>query len=140
MRDQRTAPDAVIRRFVTFRLGGALYALPAEDVLEVIHIPAVAYVPHSPLALLGVANLRGAVLPLVGLRELLGSHGVSAAQAATKAIVLDAGQALALTVDSVDSLVAIAESSIETREAALGARDGEQLRGAFRSAHHEEVA
>src|SRR5512134_1894166 len=113
MRDLRAAPDAATRRFLTFRLDGTLYALPSEHVLEVIHVPAVAHVPHSPAALLGVANLRGTVLPLVGLRALLGAQGNTPAAVTTKAIVLDTGQRLALAVDSVDSLVPIAEGSIE---------------------------
>ncbi|HSC17098.1 MAG TPA: chemotaxis protein CheW, partial [Gammaproteobacteria bacterium] len=139
MRDQRATAEAPPGRFLTFRLDGSLYALPSELVLEVIHVPAVARVPHSPAALLGVANLRGTVLPLVGLRALLGARGDSAA-AATKAIVLDAGAQLALAVDSVDSLVAVAQDAIETRESELSAREGELLSGAFRSAGHDEVA
>lgn len=139
MRDQRAVAEAASRRFLTFRLDGSLYALPSEHVLEVILVPAVARVPHSPTALLGVANLRGMVLPLVDLRALLGSRGASAATA-TKAIVLDVGQQLALAVDSVDSLVAVAVDAIETRESELSAREGELLSGAFRSARHDEVA
>ena len=139
MRDQRAVAEAASRRFLTFRLDGSLYALPSEHVLEVILVPAVARVPHSPTALLGVANLRGMVLPLVDLRALLGLHGDSAATA-TKAIVFDVGQQLALAVDSVDSLVAVAEDAIETRESELSAREGELLSGAFRSARHDEVA
>jgi purine-binding chemotaxis protein CheW len=139
MRDLPAAAEAAVRRFLTFRLDGNLYALPAEHVLEVIHVPGVARVPRSPPALLGVANLRGAVVPLVGLRALLGYDGDSAATA-TKAIVLDGGQQLALAVDSVDALVAVAENAVETRESELGAREGELLSGAFRSAHHDEVA
>jgi purine-binding chemotaxis protein CheW len=139
-RERHAAPDAAARRFLTFRLDGALYALPSEHVLEVIHVPAVARVPLSPRALLGVSNLRGAVLPLVDLRGLLGGQQTSAAAAATKAVVLDAGALVALAVDSVDSLVAIDEDSIETRASELGARDGELLSGAFRSARHEAVA
>ena len=75
MRDPAAAAvdAAAVRRFLTFRSAGTLYALPAEYVLEVIHVPAVARVPHSPPSLLGIANLRGTVLPLVGLRELLGA-------------------------------------------------------------------
>ena len=141
MREQAAAPvdTAAVRRFLTFPLGGTLYALPAEYVLEVIHIPAVARVPHSPPSLLGIANLRGAVLPLVSLRELLGLDAGSAAAAATKAIVLDAGTHLALAVESVDALVAVAEDRIEVRESELSAAHGEHLRGAFRSESHDAV-
>ena len=114
MRDNSAAlaDTTQVRQFLTFRLGSTLYALPAEHVLEVIHVPAVARVPHSPPSLLGIANLRGTVLPLVGLRELLGWSEPSAAAATPKAIVLDAGTQLALAVDSVDALVAIAEHRI----------------------------
>jgi purine-binding chemotaxis protein CheW len=140
MREQPAAPAhaAGVRSFLTFRLAGALYALPAELVLEVIHVPAVARVPHSPPALVGIANLRGNVLPLVGLKELLGSS--SQDNATTKAVVLDVGTYLALAVESVDSLVAVATDSIEVRESELSAADGELLSGAFRSAAHGEVA
>ena len=107
---------------------------------EVIHVPAVARVPQSPASLLGLANLRGTVLPLVGLRELLGSTDASTEPIATKAIVLDAGTPLALAVDSVESLVTIAADRIEVRESELGAQPGELLRGAFRSGSNDEAA
>ena len=59
-------------RFLTFRIDGQLYALPAEQVAEVIRLPAVARVPQAPKGLLGLANLRGTVLPVASLRGLLG--------------------------------------------------------------------
>ena len=136
----RPAPTA-IRRYLTFRLARRLYALGAEDVAEVIAVPPAARVPHSPPALLGIANLRGAVLPLVGLRQLLGraqdDAGGASAQAA---IVLDGAGRVALVVDAIDSLVAVEQSRVETREAQLGAEGGEILSGAFQAAGDGEVA
>ena len=85
MRERHAAVEAATRRFLTFRLDDALYALASEHVLEVIHVPSVARVPLSPRALLGVANLRGTVLPLVDLRGLLGMHQTSTAGAAARA-------------------------------------------------------
>ena len=63
-------------RFLTFRANGELYALPANQVAEVIRLPAVARVPQAPKGLLGLANLRGSVLPVASLRGLLGRRGV----------------------------------------------------------------
>ena len=131
---------AEVRRFLTFRSAGNLYALPAEEVLEVIHVPAVARVPQSPASLLGLANLRGTVLPLVDLSALLGTTAASAEAIAAKAIVLDAGTPLALAVSSVETLVTIAADRIEVRESELGAQPGELLRGAFRSGSGDEAA
>src|SRR5687767_7082103 len=105
------------RRFLTFRLAEQLYALPAESVAEVIRVPSVARVPHSPAALLGLANLRGAVLPLVSVRQLIGVAENAARPDTAKAIVLDTGAPLALSVDAVDALVAVAAENIEVREA-----------------------
>ena len=133
---EATADTGAVRRFLTFRLARTLYALPAEFVSEVIQVPAVARVPQSPSALLGLANLRGTVLPLVGLRALLGLADTAGA-AASKAIVLDAGTPVALAVESVESLVGVAADRIEVREAELSARDGEQLSGTFQSTDAE---
>jgi len=43
-------------RFLTFRGNGQLYALAAEQVAEVIRLPALARVPQAPRGLLGLAN------------------------------------------------------------------------------------
>ncbi len=129
---EATADTGEVRRFLTFRLASTLYALPAESVSEVIHVPAAARVPHSPVALLGLANLRGTVLPLVGLRELLGLADARSATA-SKAIVLDAGTPIALAVDAVESVAAIAANRVEVREAELSAGNGELLTGTFHS-------
>lgn len=118
---------AVTRRFLTFRVEDRLYALPAEEVAEVIRMPALARVPHAPKGLLGVANLRGAVLPVAGLRGLLGRPEAPA----SRALVLDGAAPVALAVDSVEALVTIEGDRIETRPAELSAKPGEKLRGAF---------
>ena len=118
------------RRFLTFRVDQRLYALPADEIAEIIRLPAVARVPLSPRSLLGVANLRGSVLPLASLRALLGGAADGGAPDA-RAIVLGGAAPVALAVDSVDALVTLDASQVETRQAALAADDGEMLRGAF---------
>src|SRR5687768_9157661 len=113
MPDDSAAGMAAMRRFVTFRLAEQLYALAAESVAEIIQVPNVTRVPHSPPALLGLANLRGAVLPLVSIRQLIGVAEKAAQTGAGKAIVLDGAAPVALAVDAVDALVAVAEDAIE---------------------------
>ena len=62
-----------VRRYLTFRSGSQNYALPAEEVAEIIIMPTVARLPQSPPALLGMANLRGSVIAVASLRGLLGA-------------------------------------------------------------------
>ena len=143
MRDLQTAvaPEAAARRFLTFRLARRLYALPAELVREVIHVPSVARVPQGPPALRGIANLRGTVLPLVGLHELLQSQAAAGDSGATKAIVLtERERPLALAVDAVESLASVAAGRIEVRESEVAAAAGERLDGAFELGEGGEVA
>ena len=132
------AENAAALRFLTFRIGERHYALPAADIAEVIRIPVMARVPQSPAALLGLANLRGSVLPAVSLRGLLGMPAAAIGQAA-RALVLDAGAPVALVVDAVDSLVAIAPDAVETRQTELSAEQGERLTGAFQTGPNQHA-
>ena len=119
-------------RFLTFRGNGELYALGAEQVSEVIRLPALARVPQAPKGLLGLANLRGSVLPVASLRGLLGvAEAEAVAPGTARAIVLDGTAPMALAVDSIEALLTVEGDQIETRQAELAARPGERLKGAF---------
>lgn len=150
-------------RYLTFRVGGQLYALPADEVREVIRPPLVARVPHAPDSLVGVANLRGEVLPVASLHRRLGrapataSNGSAPLESAppesgppesaptesaaigsapigsARALVLSGAAPVALSVDAVDALVSVAEDAVETAQSRLAAGPGERLTGAFRS-------
>ncbi|MGH8202025.1 MAG: chemotaxis protein CheW [Steroidobacteraceae bacterium] len=126
-------------RFLTFHVDGQLYALRSEDVLEVIRMPAVARVPQGPPALLGIGNLRGAVLPIAGLRQLLGKPSATDSSSA-RAIVLDIGAPIAVLVDAVAALEYAAEEQIDTRPKEVGADGTERLLGALSVARDKGVA
>ena len=68
---QDTAPSRATRHFLTFRLGKARYALAAEGIAEVVRIPAISRLPQAPSGLMGVANLRGDVVPVADIGRLL---------------------------------------------------------------------
>ncbi|HEY2037771.1 MAG TPA: chemotaxis protein CheW [Steroidobacteraceae bacterium] len=126
-------------RFLTFRVAEQLYALRSEDVLEVIRMPAVARVPQGPPALLGIANLRGEVLPVAGLRQLLGKSA-AAEDSSARAIVLDLGAPIAVAVDSVATLENVTDEQIDTRPKEVGADGAERLLGVLRVANGQGVA
>lgn len=60
---------------VHVRLGSEHYALPVEDVLEVAGMGRLTPLPGAPPPFIGVRNLRGEVLPVVDLADLLGAPG-----------------------------------------------------------------
>src|SRR6185312_100691 len=102
-------------------------------------MPAVARVPQGPPALLGIANLRGAVLPVTGLRQLLGKPAASDSSSA-RAIVLDIGAPIAVAVDSVATLEHAGEEQMDTRPKEVGANGAERLLGVFSAARGQGVA
>jgi len=130
--------DSSARRFVTFHVADQHYAVPAEEVSEIMRLPAIARIPHSPKALMGLANLRGAVLPVASMRQLLG-RGETGERSDARAIVLDGPAPVALVVDTVERLVGVEAEDVETEQAELAALPGERLKGAFLSADTKQV-
>ncbi|WP_291846416.1 chemotaxis protein CheW [Bradyrhizobium sp.] len=117
------------QRFLTFKSEGRLYALPAASVLEVVRMPPLARVPQAPRSLMGLANLRGSVLPVASVRALLGRQ--EAATHASRLIVLDGSSPVALAVDEVSNLVRVAVGKVKTAEADIASEAGEHLSGVF---------
>ncbi len=137
--DVETLANTASTRFLTFRVDAQLYALRSEQVLEVIRVPAVARIPQAPSALLGLANLRGSVLPVAGLRELLKKPAAADSERA-RAIVLDIGAPVAIVVDSVETLETVNAEQIETRKKEVSASGAEKLLGAFSIGQDKNVA
>ena len=57
---------------LTFFIGETVYALPLENVIEIINVQPVANVPGTPCYVKGVINLRGSIVPLVDVRLKFG--------------------------------------------------------------------
>jgi purine-binding chemotaxis protein CheW len=126
------------RRFLVFRVARRVYALPAETVVEVIRIPPTAHVPQAPKALIGVANLRGTVLPIASLHALLGLEVEESAD--SRAIVLDGGAPVGIVVDAIDALITIGAERLQTQAAQLSVEQGERVTGAFPLGNGEGAA
>ena len=105
---------------LSFRIAGRRFAVGADRVSEVAPMPLVTRVPHAPASLRGVASLRGKVLPVIALGELLGVERVADDAARGRLIVLGGGEPLALAVDEVIGLEAGegGGSLVETAEGA----------------------
>lgn len=83
---------------VRVRVAGEHYALPVEQVLEVADLGEITSVPGSPPEIVGVCNLRGQVIPVIGLATLLGLSG----DEPSRIVVAESGELRAgLVVDNV---------------------------------------
>jgi purine-binding chemotaxis protein CheW len=111
-----------------FRLDGALYALPASTVREIIAPPPITRLPNAPDHVRGVMNLRGRIVPVIDLRRRLGLAAATLNRE-TCVVVLDTGSASASAsasasigaiVDSVCEVAAIDRATVEPLPPGLG--------------------
>ena len=59
-------------QLIVFKLAGEEYALPIDDIKEVVLTPGIAKVPQTPSYIKGVANIRGNLIAIVDLEEKFG--------------------------------------------------------------------
>ena len=103
---------------------------------EIIRIPRLASMPFTPPSLLGLANLRGSVLPVVSLSRLLGLPDAPLDEAARIVVMAD-GAPVGFAVGSVETLVDISAAHIVTDSAGAGRLDPSLLDGVVKGAEGE---
>ncbi len=110
---------------LTFELAGQAYALPLEEVSEVLTLPGrLAAIAQSDKSALGVHNLRGRLLPVVSLRRLLGLG--SDTPDGGRVVVARIGDALVgLAVDRLNAILRVPEGAIDPAPPVLNRGDGE---------------
>ncbi len=117
------------RQFVTFRVGPELFGVPLAEVQEIIRMPEVVQVPLAPASLEGVANLRGAILPITSLRRVFGVEELAHDDATRVVVVRLQDRPAGFVVDRMASVVTAEANEIEDADAVAGEAQGELLRG-----------
>jgi purine-binding chemotaxis protein CheW len=110
---------------LTFELAAQTYALPLEEVDEVLTLPTqLAAIAQSDNAALGVHNLRGRLLPVVSLRRLLGLPSVN--ETTGRVVVTRIGDAVVgLLVDRLNAILRVPDSAIDAAPLVLNRGEGE---------------
>ncbi|MDQ7074846.1 MAG: chemotaxis protein CheW [Gammaproteobacteria bacterium] len=102
-------------QYVSFQVGEEVFAFPMNTVLEIIRLPETVAVPLTPKALLGLANLRGSVLPILDLRQML-DLPTREYNDASRVIVTDLGAPVGLVVDKVARVMQVEADTIDLNE------------------------
>lgn len=100
-----------LRNVIVFTIGAARFAVELRWVREVVSLGFVTAVPTAPVALGGVCNLHGTILPVLDVGALLGGSAGPPARQGDGALVLEAeGVVCALRVDQVDHVATLHET------------------------------
>lgn len=97
--EQAQAPG--LWRGIGFRIGAQHLVSSLAEVNEILAFPQVAHVPGTRAWLLGVANVRGNLVPLVDLKQFLTGEVSAVTESTRVLIVRQSGGSVGLLVDEV---------------------------------------
>ena len=123
---------------VALRMAGELFLAAREETREVLSVPtSITRVPGAKAWIRGLANVRGQLLPIIDLRQFIGS-GVAPATRNTRIVVVNHREIPAgLLVDEVLGFRRFAETEFTGDVPPTVARCERYLAGAFRRAQEQ---
>ena len=105
-----TAPSDLDRHsgmYLTFQLGPEVYGAPILKVREIISMLDITRVPRARPWLAGVINLRGKVIPVITLRQLLGMEAAEQTGETCIIVVEVLSELMGVIIDGVSEVVTI---------------------------------
>lgn len=113
MSNKENSENVAERKIVTFRLAEQMFGIDMSSLLEIREWEDPTPLPGVPSYVKGVTNLRGHVVPVVGLAERLG-WTPSVLHSRSCILVVDiAGKHAGFLVDEVADIVSVVESEIQ---------------------------
>lgn len=110
-------PEADVKQYLTFTLGGETFAVGTLNVKEIIEYGQLTTVPMMPDSIRGVINLRGSVVPVIDLGARFYSKQTEIRRR-TCIIILEVEngerhQDIGVVVDAVSAVLEMADSDVE---------------------------
>lgn len=120
------APASARRAFLTFELAGQAFGIALAEVSEVARVPRdIAKLPLTDEAMVGAADIRGGLVPVVSLRAVLGLRAAAPTTAA-RLVIVRLGEALvALLVDAVATIIRASDDQVALAPDILNRGGGE---------------
>lgn len=121
--------DSKTLEFVALTAGDQLFCIEIRQILELRRWSPVTALPHSPPDVLGVINLRGAVIPIIDLAARFGLPAIERNARNVIVIVACEDQTVGLLVQSVSEILTVEADQIqetpdvqseETRRSVIG--------------------
>ncbi len=125
----RTVSGADTQQFLTFALGTEEYGVEILKIQEIKGYSAVTPLPNAPAHVKGVLNLRGTIVPIVGLRKRFGMPEEACTPFTVIVVVQVQGKTIGFVVDAVSDVLAVAADAIQPTPDLRGQGDTTFLNG-----------
>ncbi|MBS0124956.1 chemotaxis protein CheW [Thetidibacter halocola] len=99
--------------FITFSAGGQSFCLEITQIREIRRWTPVTALPHTPEDVLGVMNLRGAVIPIFDLSARFGLGKTESNERNVVIVAAVGSTTIGLLVESVSEILSVAKSAIQ---------------------------
>ena len=100
-------------QLIIFSVGQEEYGLEIDKIQEVIRLRSIKKLPSTPGFILGVMNLRGNIIPVVGLREKFGLEKQESGTFTRIIVVNHKDKLVGMVVDEVNQVISINPENIE---------------------------
>ncbi|TCP88268.1 CheW protein [Rhizobium sp. PP-CC-2G-626] len=98
---------------IAFRLHDQEFCVRTTTIREIRGWGPATPIPHAPADVIGVMNLRGAVIPIIDLARKLGMKSTEPTQRSAIVVAEVHGMAMGLVVDRVSDILTISESLLQ---------------------------
>ncbi len=106
------ADDLKVEKYLTFTIDGQLYCVPTSQVVEIIRMQPITFLPNVIDYVKGVINLRGKVIPVIDMR-LRFKKEEAPYDVRTSIVIVESGELMVgMIVDSVKDVCDVAENQI----------------------------
>lgn len=118
-------------RYLNFALGQEEFAIPLLTVKEVIAVPEMTPIPHTPAHFLGIMNLRGQVISVIDLRKKFTIPAKNSEETCVVIIDLDS-HCMGVVVDSVNSVLAVKANEVMDKPSIESSKNTDYITGVYR--------
>ncbi|HPS57245.1 MAG TPA: chemotaxis protein CheW [Spirochaetota bacterium] len=121
-----------LKQYVTFLVGGETYGVSVMKVQSINEMSEITQVPRARSFIKGVINMRGAVIPVIDMRNKFGLPGKDYDSFTVILIVEVKERLVGMIVDSVSDVISIPASNVQTNISYSGKVEKNSMEGVGR--------
>ncbi len=129
MSDTAELTVAETEEFVTFSAGNQVFCIKITQIREIRRWAPVTALPHTPPDVLGVMNLRGAVIPIIDLSARFGLGQTEGNERNVVIIAIDGDNSVGMLVQSVSEILSVTTDQIQDTSEVRSASTAQYITG-----------